>query len=306
MRANIQTANRLPAGSQHLTRRGKWILLATFFLAYALAVSIASYIHLEHVSAQRIATQMLAQEYAQRIQERLQSALVSTHVLASIVRQSNGAVKNFNDVAPDLLSLFPGVSALQLAPDGVIREIYPLEGNEAALGHDLLADKKRNREAITAITMRQMTLAGPFNLIQGGVGAAGRMPVFLTEERGNEHFWGFAIALIRIPHLLESAGLNGLAKSGYRYELWRIHPDTEKKHVFASSGTVAPENPVEYVVTIFNGRWILSISPDAGWLTPLDYFEIFGASLIGALIITAFQYMAIRKLLADANKTDSA
>lgn len=287
----------LSAGAQPLTRRIRLVLLATFVLTYAGAAAIATNIHLEHMAAQRVVTQALAQEYAQRIQERLQSALVSTHVLASIVRQSNGKVTDFNEMATDLLVLFPGVSALQLAPDGVIRNIHPMQGNEAALGHDLLADKKRNREAVAAIMTRQLTLAGPFSLMQGGVGVVGRMPVFLAAERGNDRFWGFAIALIRIPHLLEAAGLSGLARSGYRYELWRVDPETENKHVFASGGKAAPVKPVEYEVTIFNGRWILSISPEAGWLTALDYFEIFGVSLIGALLITGFQYGVIRILL---------
>lgn len=280
-----------------LPRRCKWILVATFLLAYAFTAAVAAYVHLAHVSTKRSAAQMLAQEYAQRIQERLHTALVSTHVLASVVKQSNGQVRNFNDVAIDLIALFSSVSALQLAPDGVIRETYPLEGNQAVLGHDLLADAKRNREAVAAITTRQLTLSGPFDLIQGGVGAVGRMPIFLADERGESHFWGFAIALIRIPHLLESAGLDSLARSGYRYELWRTNPETEQKHVFASSGTAAPENPAEYVVTIFNGRWILSISPEAGWMTLLDFLEIFGIGLIGALTITAFQYWTIRTLL---------
>lgn len=291
----------LTAGNRRLTRKIRWILLATFLLTYTGAALVATYIHYEHVEVQRIAAQALAQEHAQRIQERLQSAMVSTHVLASVIRQSNGTVASFNDVATDMLSLFPQVSALELAPDGVVREVYPLEGNEAALGHDLLADKQRNREAVAAIMTRQLTLAGPFNLVQGGVGVVGRMPVFLAAEQGRERFWGFAIALIRIPGLLESTGLGNLAKSGYRYELWQINPDTEKKHVFASGGTAAPEKPAEYVVTIFNGRWILSISPEAGWLTLLDYFEIFGASLIGALAITGFQYVVIRMLLRDAS-----
>lgn len=286
------------------SRKIRWILVATFLVTYAGAALIATYIHMEHVAAQRVVTQALAQEYAQRIQERLQSALVSTHVLASIVRESGGNVRNFDSVATDLLTLFPAVGALQLAPDGVVSKIHPLEGNEAALGHDLLADKRRNREAVAAIMTRQLTMAGPFNLVQGGVGVVGRMPVFLPEGDGNDRFWGFAIALIRIPHLLEATGINGLVKSGYRYELWRINPDTERKHVFARGGTAAPERPAEYVITVFNGRWILSISPEAGWLTLLDYFEIFGVSLIGALAITALQYVAIRLLSRGTHRPD--
>jgi sensor domain CHASE-containing protein len=259
--------------------------------------AIARQIHESHVASQRLTTKMLAQGYAQRIQERLQTALVSTYVLASLVKESGGRVQNFDDVAAELITLFPSVSALQLAPDGVIREVYPREGNEATIGHDLLSDRERNREAAAAVTTQQLTLVGPFNLIQGGVGAVGRNPVFLVNERNESHFWGFATAMIRIPRLLDAAGLNGLAKAGYRYELWRLDPDTEQRQVFAHSGELPPVSPVEYVITVFGGRWILSLAPDEGWVTAYDYVQIFVYSLVVAVIVTLLQYFAIRSLL---------
>lgn len=285
-------------------RRRKWLLAGTFVIAYLGAVLIAHLIHDNHLTSQRLAAKLLAQGYAERIQERLQTALVSTYVLASTVKQSRGNVQNFDDTASELITMFPGVSALQLAPDGVIQEIYPLAGNEAALGHDLLADRNRNREAAAAITTQQLTLAGPFNLIQGGMGAVGRLPIFLTNDRHESHFWGFANALIRIPTLLDAAGISGLTRAGYRYELWRVHPDTEERQVFARSGELAPVSPVEYVITVYNGRWILSLSPEQGWITSRDYIEIYGFSLIAALVVTLLQYLALNLLLRTAPRTE--
>ncbi|HEY6898186.1 MAG TPA: CHASE domain-containing protein [Rhodocyclaceae bacterium] len=282
-----------------LPPRFKWLLAATFAGAFLFLLVTIGYVHLGHIASRRLEAQMLAQGYAQRIQERVQTALVSTYVLANTVKQSRGDLRNFNDVAGELLSLFPGVSALQLAPDGVIQEIYPLKGNEAAIGHDLLQDRKRNRDAVVAVTTGQLTLAGPFNLIQGGLGAVGRLPVFLTNEQGERYFWGFAIALIRIQSLIESVGLPALTKSGYQYQLWRTHPETEKREVFASSGDKPLDDPVEYVITIFNGHWILSLSPESGWVTIHDYLEIFGLALLGALIVTLLQHIGLRVLLRE-------
>jgi sensor domain CHASE-containing protein len=276
-----------------------WVLIATGGISLCLSLATIGYIHKTHVEIRRIETRVLAQGYAQRIQERLQSALISTHVLASYVKQSDGQISNFNENSAELLSLFPNVSALQLAPDGVIREIYPLEGNETAIGHDLLADKKRNREAMEAINKRQLTLAGPFELIQGGVGTVGRLPIFLTNERKESHFWGFAIALVRISSLIESSGLSGLSKAGYRYELWRTHPDTGERHVFSRSHAEPLDQPAEYVITIFNGNWILSLMPEDGWTTQADYAEIIGLSLLSSLIITLLQYMSLIRLLRN-------
>jgi len=283
--------------THNFNQRRRMLLAATFVLSYVFGTMLSGYIHGMHVEARRTETQMIAQGYAQRIQERLQTALVSTHVLGAMVKQSRGRIAHFDDDAAELLTLFPSVSALQLAPDGVIREIYPLAGNEAALGHDLLADRKRNREAAAAVTTRQLTLAGPFRLVQGGMGTVGRLPVFLSTDRGENYFWGFAIALIRVPNLLDASGVTGLARSGFRYELWRTHPDTDQKEVFASSGDAAPENPVEYVFTVPNGRWVLAIAPDQGWLDNTDYLEIFGLSLLAAIAVTMLQYGALQLLM---------
>lgn len=291
-----------PVAKPDVNQRRRMLLAATFVLAYVFGTMLSAYVHGMHVEARRAETKMIAQGYAQRIQERLQTALVSTHILGAMIKQSHGHLPRFDEDAAELLTLFPSVSALQLAPDGVIREIYPLAGNEAAIGHDLLADRKRNREAAAAVTTRQLTLAGPFKLVQGGMGTVGRLPIFLANERGENYFWGFAIALIRVPNLLDSSGINGLARSGYRYELWRTHPDTDQKEIFARSGDAAPENPVEYVFTVQNGRWVLSIAPEQGWLSNTDYLEIFGLSLLAAIVITLLQYGALKLLLNDRLK----
>jgi sensor domain CHASE-containing protein len=106
----------------------------------------------------------------------------------------------------------------------VVQQIYPFKGNEKALGHNLLADPTRNKEAFIARNSGQMTLAGPFPLVQGGIGAVGRLPVFLNPDKQHAPvFWGFAIALLRFPDVLHSAGLDWLSRRGYHYSLWRQH-----------------------------------------------------------------------------------
>lgn len=295
--ASTETEPQASQAPSPLLRRAGVHLAVTFAVTFGCAVAVIGMIHENHHASDRLAVQMLAQGYAQRIQERLQTALVSTYVLASVVQQSGGRIANFEDVAAELVTLFPGVSAMQLAPNGVIDRIYPLAGNEAALGHDLLADRRRNREAVNAITTQQLTLAGPFNLVQGGIGAAGRLPVFITDARHERHFWGFAIALIRIPTLLDAAGLNTLAKSGYRYQVWRVHPDTEKKEIFARSDDGPLPDPAEYVITVHNGRWILSLVPKDGWTTPTDRIETLGFGFGVALILTLLQAFGLRVLL---------
>jgi hypothetical protein len=45
-----------------------------------------------------------------------------------------------------------------LAPDGIIREVVPLAGHEAILGHDLLRPDTGNREARLALETQRLAL----------------------------------------------------------------------------------------------------------------------------------------------------
>ena len=134
-----------------------------------------------------------------------------------------------------MLPLYPGVVALQLAPGGVIRQIVPLLGNEKALGHNLLQDPLRTKEAFLALDTGKLTLAGTFELLQGGQAMAGRLPVFLSDASGEPVFWGFVIALIRVQDIFKTSQLEQLVIQGLDFQLSRRHPDTREKQITAAS-----------------------------------------------------------------------
>lgn len=213
---------------------------------------------------QRLAMEV-ASIHGHLLQEQTARSLSATYAMAAVLKQGGGRIDNFDEIAAEMLPLYGGISALQLAPGGVIRQIVPLYGNEAAMGHDLLSDPNRNKEAFTAVETRKLTLAGPFNLRQGGVAVVGRLPVFLHGSNGLEYFWGFTTALIRITDLLAASRLGTDPDSDYVFALSRTHPDTGKPDVFWSSASEMPKNPLSYRVEIPNGVWTLSVAPVNGW-----------------------------------------
>lgn len=207
---------------------------------------------------------ILANERAYTIQSSIDHVLSATYALAAMLQQGKGVIPDFERTAGWLLRFYPGAAALQLAPGGVIRQVVPLAGNEQAIGHDLLHDPERDKEALLARNSGQLMLAGPFDLRQGGRGMAGRLPVFLDQEQGQETFWGFAIVLITFPAALAPAQLHELPERGYAYELSRRHPDSGDKQVISAS-TIAPLDPVNRMLSVPNAHWTLSIAPVAGW-----------------------------------------
>lgn len=79
------------------------------------------------------------------------------------------------------------IQSVQLAPNGVVTEIYPEEGNEAGK-IDLLNDSKRGEISNYAKDHNTIITQGPVELKQGGSGLVVRNPIYLEDENGQEYF----------------------------------------------------------------------------------------------------------------------
>jgi sensor domain CHASE-containing protein len=99
-------------------------------------------------------------------------------------------------VAEDMMT--DSIQSIQLAPDGVVTEIYPEDGNEAGK-IDLLNDADRGEISRYARDNHTLITQCPFELKQGGYGLAVRNPVYLKDDNGQEYFWGFTIVILRVP-----------------------------------------------------------------------------------------------------------
>lgn len=263
------------------------LCVAIVLLVYALtAAGIIWYSEKARVRHERARVSYLAGERAFAIQSNIEQAMSSAFALGSMVQLTKGDLKEFERLANTLRAFYPGISALELAPGGVIRHIIPLAGNERAIGYDVLSEPVSEKEAMLARDSRKLTLAGPFPLVQGGLGAAGRLPVFVSDEKGAAQFWGFVIVLIRFPETLAPARLTELTESGYDYEIWRTHPDTGKKHIIDASSGRQLVNPVERTVQVPNATWTLAVAPVNGWLDAKALSIKVALALFIAIIVT--------------------
>lgn len=246
-------------------RRNIFIQIVVFLTAILVSTIIVWRLEQNRHRLERARISDVAGDHAHALQATIERSLSATYALAAMVRQGKGTITDFDATAAEMLPFYPGVASLQLAPDGIVRQIVPLAGNEGAIGHNLLKDPARNKEAFLARDTGKLTLAGPFNLKQGGIGAVGRLPVFIDSTSGQRSFWGFTIALIRFPEVLNPAQLSNLEERGFRYELWRYHPDSGKRQIIAASSTTPLGESIDHHVYLPNGTWILSVAPVDGW-----------------------------------------
>jgi diguanylate cyclase (GGDEF)-like protein/PAS domain S-box-containing protein len=272
------------------------LVAAVVFLLAGVAVTVMIRHGEQHNrQEERARVSNLAGDHAVALQRNIERALSATYALAALVRQGNGAISNFDAVASQMLPLYPGASSLQLAPRGVVQSIVPLAGNEQAIGYDLLKDATRTKAAFFARDTGKLTLDGPFVLRQGGMGAVGRLPVFVDDAKGSPVFWGFAGVVIRVRESLEAAYLIGLAEQGFAYQLWRINPDTGQRQVIAASSSTVLIEPVQKTIEVPNATWTLSVAPVKGWGDPL---ELWLNAALGLLFCLLLAYVA--KLLVQS------
>ena len=279
------------------------VVLATTLIAQVvLSCAGGAYVHYLKSSKQEVG-RSLAQSFALRISQRANETAGPVYMLASMVKQGAGDLPDFEKVASDLIDEFPLVRALELAPAGVVRQVYPVHGNEAILGHDLLKDKGRNREAHIALAKRQMMLAGPFDLIQGGLGAVARYPVFLSGSQGKSTFWGFTIVVMRVNELLINAGQMELDRKGYIFQLCRVMPDNEegKCKVFVGTAETEIQDPLVVTVELPNNQWQLSVAPVAGWVSRGEWMATVAFTIGGALLAGLLQFVRLKRLRLEAN-----
>lgn len=220
--------------------------------------------------------------YGQRIENDIENGIEITDTLKQVLINGNGQIINFSKIAENLMSY--SVQSVQLAPNGVVTEIYPEEGNETGK-IDLLKDSKRGEISNYAKDHNITITQGPIELKQGGSGLVVRNPIYLEDKNGQEYFWGFTIAVLRVPEIFEDS-TNALSKFKYNYRLSREASVLDKKYVEVDANCDKMIRPVTYNLTVGKEKWKLEIMPRVGWSNSKTLYLIFFGGLSLVLLLT--------------------
>ena len=236
-----------------------------------------------HEKNQRhILAQLNATTYGERIKNEIADGIGITDTLEQILISENGEIHQFETIAGNLMS--DSIESVQLAPNGVVTDIYPAEGNEAGK-IDLLHDKDRKEISCYARDNHATITQGPFELKQGGYGIAVRNPVYLKDKSGQEYFWGFTIVILRVPDIFSDT-VSALSNFGYEYKILKTDipwSDTYKV-VYQSDGQI--DHPVSYAFTVGDRTWKLEVTPKTGWRNNTLLIIISGMFLTISLLLS--------------------
>ena len=261
-----------------------------YSLIVGLLVFIASflfgYINLKNIEkGKKTAATYTAQSTVRRINAQLNQYVELSEFLGNVVLAGyNLDQTSFSELAKMLPNEDGIVKAFELAPDGVVTDVFPQQGNENAFGINMLTDHERKDDANRAKETGNYTLGGPYKLKQGGTGALLFHPVYKEDSIDNDSFWGFVIMVIDWDKFIDEIGLERLNEASYCYEIWTTDDTTGSRVVLTQSQEHIPKNSLTVECEIPNDTWYVDIVPDEGWISIYQWIAVIAVSCITSLM----------------------
>ncbi|MDZ7791337.1 MAG: EAL domain-containing protein [Xanthomonadales bacterium] len=251
-----------------------------------------------------VALQELA-AYRARVEGHLNANLISVRTLrAEIALSPDLDPERFERLVSELLTADLHTRHIAAAPDLVIRHIYPLEGNEAALGFDYRESPGQLSSIQAAIEAGDIVIDGPVDLVQGGKALIGRLPVY---EREGGEMWGVISVVIDHERLFRDSGL--MERQRWNVGLRGLDGTGNAGDVILGEPGWWDQEPVTVPVDLPVGSWELAAVPPLGdWERPLLSYHwqwLAGTAVNLALSLLIFGLLISRRRLQDALSTIS-
>ena len=194
----------------------------------------------------------------------------------------------FDKFASGLYAGTRGIRSLAVAPGGIVRYVYPLTGNESAIGYDPANDPRSEvRLGVQrAIESEEVALAGPLELIQGGQGLIAWQAVYQEDA-----YWGLVSIVLDMPTMLEEAG-QGEPSGDLDFSL-----RDAGGRVFYGPERVFETSPVLSLIRFPEDTWELAAVPPEGWQAtaqgPLRVFQV--SSLIIIFLVAGLVQLSVNR-----------
>jgi diguanylate cyclase (GGDEF)-like protein len=105
------------------------------------------------------------------------------NTFSTVTQNPNNFIKNFS-----------------IAPNNIQVYVYPLEGNEVTLEHNLATDEREQvrNDVELAQSLKKSVISGPYELRQGGLGMVIRTPIFESDQ-----YWGLVNVVVDLQKIID-------------------------------------------------------------------------------------------------------
>ena len=238
----------------------------------------------------------MAQITEKRVRARLDQYSMLSALLGNYISAGENLDENtFSELAEKIPNEDGVIKAFELAPEGIVTDIYPKQGNEGAFGLDVLREHEQKKDAILARDSGKYTLGGPYQLKQGGTGALLFNPVYQDNNSEQDEFWGFVILVIDWDRFIEEINLDYLSDADFCYRIWTYDRGSSDKIILAESQDNMSDNILTVECTAPNNTWYFDIIHSRGWIPRFYQIMCIVISCIFSLLIATVFYLISSK-----------
>ena len=252
--------------------RGTRVLFAALVVIFVMIVTemVVSMNHERLVQHERAEVVEQLATVRARLEGEINSTLhLSRGMISYVATHPDLTWSDFEPLAAEIIAVGRHIRNIALAPDNVIRFIYPLAGNERVLGMDYSQNKDQWPAVQRAIEIGSTLVAGPVRLVQGGEGLVARTPIYIQDRntftQAKPRYWGLAAIVIDTPSLFRTTGVSS-GVPGLNFAIRGADSmGMEGKVIVGDEALFTSLDAVTQIVSLPNGVWQMAAIPADGW-----------------------------------------
>lgn len=303
-------STKIMAAALRLARKTGWIAVLIAALGIAVDLALMHFFTDKHRTQQENGVTLELAALRARIEGQLNNDLYLVFGMAAhIAVDTDISANRFDRLSRELESKSPSLRHIAVAPDFIIRYVYPLKGNASVLGMNYRSVPDQWQAALAVKESGHPILAGPLNLVQGGYDLVVRVPVILTDTGA---FWGLVSAVIDFEGLLRTVGLEPASRT-LQVAIRGKDGRGEKGEIFWGGKSLFEKKTraVTMMVVLASGMgtWQIAAIPTSGWIVVTPYRWTIHLSVLAiavlALLTTIARYHGKRKLIESEKRLKS-
>lgn len=203
-----------------------------------------------------------------RVEAELNTTYYLLEGLCSFIKMNNGiSDAEFNQLSEVLFKTKPGLVNISTAPNLVIRQVYPIQGNEKALGLDYRVTPLQRNAVMRVMETGRAIAAGPVDLVQGGRAIIVRIPVYIQSPITQEEtFWGIVACPYDLDALYAAVDLKQFGED-YLVAIRGKDALGADGETFYGDAELFEKNPLLQEIKVLSGSWQLALIPKGGWIS---------------------------------------
>ena len=227
-----------------------------------------------------------------QLEESIASTIFLLKGLITHIKLNPGLTQTeFEQISQQLIDDQPNINNIAAAPDLIVRMVYPLEGNQQVMNLDYRQLPAQWPNVLKAKESGQPVLSGPVQLVQGGVGLIGRLPVYIQDISGLREFWGIVSTVMPVDTFYRAAGLYDTSL-GLEFAIRGKNGMGNRGEVFFGNGELfSHDRSVMMDIMIPGGLWQIAAKPtgdQTGFSEPVLIIYLLGSISVFLAIISFY------------------